>query len=175
MIAGAAALAVLIGACFLIEGPAWPLRYLRMSQMTGFSPAPERMPNLYGIATWLPWTAAAEIVFVGALGLLLWLTFRRTEDLGLAGAAAAAGGLLLSPHAYASDCALLIPLAVLTIQRQGAPNWLKGWAILLISPVVVLLLVSQKPFLGQILIAAFVATAILAGRDKPLSATAPLS
>ena len=175
MIAGAIAFTVLIATCFLIEGPGWPLRYLKMSQMGGFSPAAQRMPNLYGIASWLPWTTAIEIVFAGALVLLLWVTFRGTGDLGTAGAAAAAGGLLLSPHAYASDCGLLIPLAILIIQRKDLPSWLKGWAVLLISPAVVLLLVTEKPFLGQVLIAAFVVTAILVGRAKPPVAQTLLS
>ncbi len=60
----------------------------------------------------------------------------------------------------------LIPLSVLTIQRQNAPPWLKVWAVLLLSPVPTLLLVSQKPSLGQIFIVAFVVTAIIYGRVR---------
>jgi uncharacterized membrane protein len=74
--------------------------------------------------------------------------------------------LLVGHHSYAGDCALLIPLAVLTIQRQEMPHWLKVWAILLLSPACVFLLVSQKSFVGQVLIAAFVVTAIIVGRVK---------
>ena len=173
LIAGSIAGLALIASCFLIEGTEWPLRYAKISQMPAFSPAPERMPNLYGIASWLPRTAAAEIVGAAAIVVLLWAACRGSTNLGLAGAAAAACGLLLGRHAYAGDCALLIPLAVLTIQRQGAPSWLKVWAVLLLSPVPVLLLVSQKPLLGQMLIAAFVVTTIIVGRAKPLSRAAP--
>jgi len=173
LIAGAIAVLVWIAACFLIEGPKWPLQYAKISQIPEFSPAPERMPSLYGIASWLPWTAATEIVCAVAIVLLLWAACRGSTDLGMAGAAAAACGLLLGHHAYAGDCALLIPLSVLTLQRQSAPPWLKVWAVLLLSPALTLLLVSQRPLLGQILIAAFVVTAIVAGMAKPIGGAAP--
>ena len=156
LIAGAVAVAVWMVSCFLIEGSGWPLQYARMSQMAGFSPAPQRMPTLYGLASWLPWPAAAEIAGAVAIVLLLWAACRGSADLGMSGAAAAACGLLLGHHAYAGDCALLIPLAVLTIQRPGMPLWLKVWAVLLLSSAPVLLLVLDKPILGQISLAAFV-------------------
>jgi hypothetical protein len=173
LIAGAIAVLASLAACFLIEGPAWPRQYAKMLQMPQLSPAPERMPSLYGIASWLPWTAAIEIVCAVAIVLLLWAACRSSTDLGMAGAAAAACGLLLGHHAYAGDCALLIPLSVLTLQRQGTPPWLKASAVLLLSPAPTLLLVSQKPWLGQVLIAAFVVAAIVAGMAKPLSAADP--
>ena len=169
LMAGAIAAAVWIASSFLIEGPGWPLGYAKISQMPELSPGSARMPNLYGIASWIPWTAAAEIVGAVAIVLLLWAACRGGTDLGTAGAAAAACGLLLSHHAYAGDSALLIPLSVLTFQRPGAPLWLKVWAIVLLSPAPVLLLVSPKPFLGQMLIAAFVVTAIIFGKAKPLT------
>ncbi len=173
LIAGAIAVVALIAACFLIEGPEWPRQYAKILQMPALSPAPERMPTLYGIASWLPWTAAIEAVCAVAIVLLLWAACQSSTDLGMAGAAAAACGLLLGHHAYAGDCALLIPLSVMTLQRQSAPPWLKAWAVLLLSPAPTLLLVSQKPLLGQVLIAAFVITAVIAGRTEPASPIAP--
>jgi hypothetical protein len=59
------------------------------------------------------------------------------------------------------------------MQRQGVPPWLRIWAILMLSPVPVLLLVSQRPLLGQMLIAVFVVTALIVGTVKPLSRAAP--
>jgi hypothetical protein len=106
--------------------------------------------------------------------LLLWAACRGGADVGMSGAAAAACGLLLGHHAYAGDCALLIPLSVLTIQRPGVPLWLKVWAILLLPSAPVLLLVSQRPLLGQMAIAAFIVTAIVFGMAKPVSETAPV-
>ena len=166
--AGAIAVVAWVASCFLIEGSEWPLQYEKISQMPAFSPAPERMPNLYGIASWLPWTAATEIVGAVAITLLLWAACRSSTDVGTAGAAAAACGLLLGHHSYADDCTLLIPLSVLTIQRQGVPPWMKIWAVLLLSPAPVLLLVSQRPLLGQMLIAGFVVTAIIVGTARPI-------
>ena len=167
LIGGAMAFSVLILSCFVIEGPGWFVQYMKMSQLPEFSPATARMPNLHGLAAWLPWPTTTEIVGAAAVMLLLWAACRSDLDLGTAGAAAAACGLLLGHHSYAGDCALLIPLAVLTIQRQGLPHWLKVWAVLLLSPVPVLLLVSRRSFIGQVLIAAFVVTAIVFAKAQP--------
>jgi hypothetical protein len=153
--------AVLLGASFPIEGPGWPLRYWKALTDPHFSPAPARMANLRGIAWWLPWPGAVEAVLAIAVAYLLWTFFRRTPHLGLAGAGAAAGGLLLARHGYNYDFVLLIPLLVLTVQRPGIPAWLKGWAFLLLSPVATLLVVSNKPFLAQIAIVGFVIAALL--------------
>jgi len=169
MIAGAIATLALLASCFLIEGPQWPFRYLQMSHMPGFSPAAFKMANLLGVASWFPWPAALDAALSCALAVVLWVTIRGTDDLGTAGAAVAAGGLLLSPHSYANDLVLLIPLAVLTIQHPTLPPWLKGWAVLLLSPAPVLLLVSQRPWLGQVSIVGFVLIAIIAGRANPRS------
>jgi len=164
LIAGAIAVSALIACCFLIEGSGWPLQYAKMSQMPEFSPAAQRMPSVYGIASWLPWPVAAGIAGAVAVVLLLWAACRASADVGMSGAAAAACGLLLGRHAYAGDCALLIPLSVLTIQRPGVPAWLKVWAVLLLSSAPVLLLVLDRPFLGQVSIVAFVVAAMVAGR-----------
>ncbi len=169
LIAGAIATAVLLACCFSIEGPQWPIAYWRMSRMEGFDQAVGRMPNFHGIASWLPWAAPIQIALTAALVLILWLRLRATNDLGAAGAVVAAGGLVLSPHAYAYDLVLLIPLTVVTIQRPTVPRWLKRWAFAMLSPLPMLLLLTSKPWLGQVSIAAFVVTAIVAGRADPLS------
>jgi hypothetical protein len=167
LIGGAIAFSVLIASCFLIEGPGWLLQYMKMSQLPEFSPAAARMPNLHGLASWLPWPTTAEMAGAVAIILLLWAACRGGLDLGTAGAAAAACGLLLGYHSYAGDCGLLIPLSVLTIQRHALPHWLKVWAVLLLSPVTVLLLVSRRSFIGQVLIAGFVVTAIVFAKATP--------
>ena len=167
LIGGAVAFSVLIASCFVIEGPGWLLQYRKMSQLPQFSPAEARMPNLYGIASWLPWPTTAEIAGAIAIILLLWAACRSGLDLGTAGAAAAGCGLLLAHHSYARDCGLLLPLSVLTIQRHALPHWLKVLAVLMLSPVPVLLLVSQRPFIGQVLIAGFVVTAIVFAKVQP--------
>ncbi len=159
--AGATAAALLLGACFWIEGPAWPRRYLDVLTHPMFSPAAPRMANLRGIAWWLPWPGAVEIALAVAVAYLFWFFCRRTRDLGLAGAGAAAAGMLLGHHGQAGDFALLIPLLVFTVQRASTPGWLKCWAILLLTPLTTLLVVTNRPFLGQIPIVAFVVAALL--------------
>ena len=54
LIAGAGTFALLIAACFLIEGPGWVRHYLENSRLPSFSPAPERMPTLYGLSAGYP-------------------------------------------------------------------------------------------------------------------------
>jgi hypothetical protein len=159
--AAVAAGAVLLGACFWIEGPAWPLRYRDAVMHPQFSPAISRMANLRGIAWWLPWPGAVETVLAIAAVCLFWWFCRRTPHLGLAGAGAAAVGMLLGRHGQAGDFALLIPLLVFTLQRPAVPAWLKYWAVVLVTPVPTLLVVTSKPFFGQIAVVGFVVAALL--------------
>jgi len=171
--AGAAATAVLLAACFAIEGPSWPAHYLEVLRMPALSPAAYRMLNLHGIAYWTPWPAVVEVALSLAVIALLWSVCRRTPALGVAGAAAAAAGLLLSGHAYANDCALLIPLLAVTLQRHTVPMWLKVWALVLASPLPILVLVTDRPFTAQIAIVGFVAAALIwESRRRPLGAIA---
>ncbi len=167
--AGAATVAVLLAACFPIEGLAWPLRYWETVRRPIFSVADGRMPNLRGIACRLPGSTAIEVVAAAALILLLWRLCRHTGELGVAGAAAAACGLLLGHHGYANDCALLMPLAVVMLSKPG-PLWIRGWAALLLTPVVTWLLISSQPVWGQALAVGFVFAALLV-EDRKASRT----
>jgi hypothetical protein len=127
------------------------------------------MPTIAALAARLPWPVATEIVGAVAITVLLWAVCRRmTEDPGIAGAAAAACGLLVAHHALFADTALLIPLAVLTVQRQNAPFWLKACAVLVLSPVPFLLAyVLERPLVWQTLIAPFVIATVVAATMKP--------
>jgi len=174
LIAASAAGAVLLAACFWIEGPAWPRRYLEAVSQPQFSPAAPRMANLRGIAWWLPFSGAVEVVLAIGVAYLFWRFCRRTQDLGLAGAGAAAAGMLLGRHGQAGDFALLIPLLVFTVQRPAVPPWLKIWAVLLLTPIPTLLVVTEKPFLGQIPMVAFVIAALLRECLAPPPVSAPV-
>ncbi len=160
LVAGGVTAAALLAACFPIEGLAWPLRYWQVLSKPIFSVADGRMPNLRGIAYWLPASAAIEAVCAATLIILLWRVCRGTGEIGMAGAAAAACGLLLGHHGYANDCVLLMPLAVLILQKPG-PLWLRGWSALLLTPVVAGLLTSSKPVWGQALAVGFVFAALM--------------
>jgi hypothetical protein len=159
---GAAATALLLAACFAIEGPGWPAQYMEGFRMPVFSPAAYRMLNLHGIAYWTPWPAVVEVALGLVVIALLWVVCRRNSP-GMAGAAAAAAGLLVSGHAYANDCALLIPLLAFTLQRHTVPPWLKMWALVVASPlpILVLVLVLNKPYLGQFPIVGFAVAALI--------------
>jgi hypothetical protein len=163
IVAGAVSVSFLIALCFLIEGPQWPLRYWKMSQMAPFSPTPQVMPTIAGLVYRMPWPAAWEIVAAIAILLLLWTVCRRATDPGLAGAAAAACGLLVAHHALFADTALLIPLAVRTIQWPTTPFWLRGWAVIMLSPGPFLIATAlNNSLVWQALIAPFIVTAMLA-------------
>jgi len=164
---GGIAVSALLAACFSIEGPQWPLQYWKMVKPPAMAGGLERMPNLHGLACWLPWASAAEILGVAGIVWLLWRACRRNPDPGTAGAAAAACGVLLAIHSWAGDCSMMIPLAVMTIRRASTPRWLRFWAWALVSPLPLLLLISQMPFLGQILIVGFVASAVYAIAPGP--------
>jgi len=161
LIAGAVAGAVWLAVSFLIEGPNWVSGGLGMSRLPEFSPAANHMPTLFGLSVRLPWSTAVEIMAAVVVAALLWRFSRQTTGLGMAGAAAAASGLLLARHAYANDAALLIPLLVFSIQRVQTPAWLRSWALVLLSPVPVVLLASAGAAAGQLLILAFVPIALV--------------
>lgn len=159
LVAGGAAVAVLLAACFPIEGPAWPLQYWNILRAPVFS-VDARMPNLHGIAYRLPSSAVIEAVTAAALIILLWRVCRGTGEVGTAGAATAACGLLLGHHGYGYDCTLLMPLAVLMLWKPG-PLWVRGWAALLLTPLVIWLLISSHPVWGQALVVGFVFAALM--------------
>jgi hypothetical protein len=170
LIAGGISFLVLIASCFLIEGSQWPLRYAKMSQMAAFSPGSDVMPTISAMAARFPHPAATEIGGAIAILLLLAVVCQRIEDPGMAGAAAAACGLLVAHHALFADTALLIPLAVLTAQRADVPFWLKVWAIAMLSPVPFLLAyLWHNSLVWQGLISPFVVTAVLVASVKALT------
>jgi Glycosyltransferase family 87 len=159
--AGAITVAALVAACFPIEGLRWPRQYIALVRQPGFSVADGRMPNLRGLAWWLPGAAIIELAGATLLVLLLWRFCRRTPSLGKAGAAAAACGLLLGHHGYLNDCALLIPLAAIAVRDTPKPLWFRGWALASLTPIVALLLTSTASLAGQALCVALVFAALL--------------
>jgi Glycosyltransferase family 87 len=172
--AGAAGVAVLLGTCFLIEGPGWPRAYLEVIRKPIFSVADSRMPNLRGVAYWLPNQTLIEATLAILIVVLLWLACRRNLSPGWAGALAAASGLVLGHHAYANDCALLIPLAVLALQRP-LPAWMKIWGLLLLTPVLTLMLISRVPYTGQWLVVGYVIASLIRAIRAPQPSAASSS
>ena len=66
------------------------------------------------------------------------------------------GGLLLSYHAYLSDCALLLPAATVVYAEARNP-WLRLLGALLLTPFLYFLLIAERPatYSAQLAIAAF--------------------
>jgi len=160
LIAGALSIAALIAASFAIEGPGWPREYIRTVSLPDFSPGVRDMPNLNGLASWF---AGAGWVEVGASLVcvwLLWLVSRRAPPTAFAGAATAACGLLLSHHAYVGDCLVLVPLSALVLQSSAFPLWLRGWAVIVATPLLMFAVVSRTTYVGQAAAAGFVLAAM---------------
>jgi hypothetical protein len=179
LIAGAGSVLILLASCFAIEGPEWPLRYAKMVRMPEFAAAHDVIPTLSALTWRLPWPLTTEVALGLAIAVLLWMFCRRTSDLGMAGAAAAACGMLVAHHALFADTILLIPLGVMTIRRKGAPVWLKAFALLVLSPTPFLLAALwHKPLVWQALIAPFVIGAVIAAyffRYQPTASRAVAS
>jgi hypothetical protein len=156
----AAAAAVWTAACFAIEGPGWPAQYMEGFRMPVFSPAAYRMLNLHGLAYWTRWPTAVELFLALGIVAIVWMICRGSS-LGVSGAAAVTGGLLLGGHAYANDAAMLIPLLGFALGCEITPAWLKFWGLLLLTPLPIMVLVTDKPFNGQILIVGFAIAALV--------------
>ena len=135
--AGGAALLTVLS--FAGGGLSWPAEYYRTLTDNRVSPEAELMPNLHGLG--LPAAAEAALCLLAAVAA--WFIMRRVRfELGLA--AALLGGLLISYHAYVMDTVILIP-ALMTILLRADVDWLRLPAVLFLSPVPPLLLLSGPP------------------------------
>jgi hypothetical protein len=111
-----------------IEGIDWPIREFRSIQGERIGPA--EMPTFFGFSVWFRGHELIEIVLGFVLAaLVLWIILR-SPNMWTAMAAALAGGLLVSHHAYLYDAVVLMPLLLLTLESG------RGWrvAAILISP-----------------------------------------
>ena len=173
LISGGITCAFLLSTGFLIEGSTWPARYMAVFRESAFSPAEERMPNLRGLAHWLPQPVLVQLLLALALAALLVLVARKLDNIGFIAALAAACGLLLAPHGYGNDCALLIPLLAQLLSDKSFPAYARVWALLMATPVPILLLASDSPVAGQVMIVAFVVTVLMAVLLSAKSAESP--
>lgn len=125
---GAAGGLVLLLALSSIEGMDWPMRELHSIQGEHIGPA--EMPTFFGFSVWFRGHELIEIVLGFALAALVGWIVQRTPNMWGAMAAALAGGLLVSHHAYLYDAVVLMPLLLLALESG------RGWrvAVILISP-----------------------------------------
>ena len=128
-------------------------------------PRSTRHDELHGF----PRGGALEILCAALIVAVTWLVVRRTSfQAGLA--VVLVGGLLVSYHAYQSDCVLLLPAALLLASRlQG--HWTQLLGILLLTPPLYLSLYFGWAFLvPMVMVGFFCVTAVRLLRASPIQA-----
>jgi hypothetical protein len=131
------------------------------------------MPTLTGLLSMFGGGPALATAGAVAIAAGCWLLSRKLP-LPAAMALTLAGGLLVSPHAYAYDALLLLPALMLPFEGDY-PLWMQTWAVLLMTPVPYLILLSNNELPGHLAVtgytlALFAFEAVRAGRKAPLFA-----
>ncbi len=153
MAGGMAGGTFLLLASVAVEGPQWPLRFLALTQLPIFDPASERMPNLRGLLSAIHLGLGAEVALaLVALGTTYYLC--RRVPLATGAALAVAVGLWVGHHSYSYDCLLLLPVLLLPFE-EPLPAPLREWAALLLTPVPYLLLLTDSPGWGALVVAGY--------------------
>ncbi|MGC8884064.1 MAG: glycosyltransferase family 87 protein [Bryobacteraceae bacterium] len=158
LVAGAAAGGLLLLAlCFLAEGPGWVRQWMATVSDPRVHPRLEVMPTLRNLADMAGWPGWTYWILSGLAGLIVAFLSLRPSKIEPGLAAALAGGLAVSVHAYLPDAVLLLP-AFAMLRRQG----LRGPALwlwfLLLSPVPWLLWLQGRP--GSALFSVFMLVAL---------------
>jgi hypothetical protein len=129
----AAGSALLFALCFVAGGVDWPLEYFRLIREPANNPYQQFMPNLHGLVAGLPGAGPLELVGIAAIAWAVWIaSCSRRAEWGLA--AALAGGVLVAPHAYLADGALLIP-AWLLMRRSVKGIGIRLLSFALVTPI----------------------------------------
>jgi hypothetical protein len=130
---------------FAVAGVSWPAEYLRLLQKPELSPHIDGMPTLSGLFSGISqhfyFVTTYALATIG-VATLNWFVVFRTASREYAMAATCISGLLVTPHAYPYDCALLIPfLVALGFKTHSLP--VRYLATLVLMPVFSLLLWSH--------------------------------
>lgn len=173
LLGGAAGGAVILLVSFAAEGTDWPAKLLALSRTPEFTPAADRMPTLIGLLSMFGRSPALVVAGAAAIAAGCWLLGRKLP-LPAAMALTLAGGLLVSPHAYGYDALLLLPALMLPFEADY-PLWMQTWAVLLMTPIPYLILLSNNELPGHLVVtgytlALFAFEAVRAGRKAPLFA-----
>jgi len=123
----------LLAISFLVAGWDWPGEYLAEVFDPLVSPGLASMPNIHGLMFNFQQPRALEyLLSFTVIGLVWWVV--RNRSFGVAAAVTLMGSLLLSQHAYLTDCAILIP-PLLTLTRPNNGRLVRYCALLLLLPV----------------------------------------
>jgi hypothetical protein len=148
--AGCLTMAVL---SFCVEGFGWPAAWLAQSRLPDFEHAVNRMPNLRGLLSFLGGSFALELAMGVIVAIAVYFLSRRLP-LRISMAVALAGGLLLSHHAYVYDCPVLLPALLLAFEER-VPEWLRMWAVLLITPIPYMLILTNSELPGHLMVTGY--------------------
>ena len=153
MAGGMAGGALLLLVSTAVEGPQWLNRLLILARLSSFDPAGERMPNLRGLLSAVHLGMGVEVALaLIALGATYYLC--RRVPLATGAALALAVGLWAGHHSYSYDCLLLLPVLLLPFE-EPLPMPLREWAALLLTPVPYLLLLTDSPGWGALVVAGY--------------------
>lgn len=148
--------AVLIAGSFAAGGRNWPLHYYALLRAPATNPYGDLMPNLHGLFAGFPHAGAAEIAGAATVAMAVWVASRGPRpEWGFA--AALAGGILVAPHAYMADGALLIPV-LLPLNGRATNAWTQALRLYLLSPIPWVLLLTGNGFSTRCAICALVVT-----------------
>ena len=160
---------VLLAISFAAGGLRWPVEYYLTLTDSRVHPETAEMPNLHGLFADAPFSLALQFLFTVAIAVGAWRVARRSSfHHGLA--VALTGGLLISYHAYLSDCALLLPAAMI-IYTQTENRWLQLLAAVLLTPFVYFFILAPPPasHVLQLTISAFFAMSVAVALRKTRS------
>lgn len=138
-------LTIILLISFAVAGTGWPGEYLRLLQRPELSPHVDGMPNLRGLLSGIPrhsYFVTAYVLATISVVILNWFVVFRTANLEYAMAATCISGLLITPHAYLYDCALLIP-SLVALGFTTRSLRVRYLAILVLTPAFPLLLSSH--------------------------------
>ena len=136
--------AVLVLLCFAGAGPRALSLFAHTATLTQTNLGIDLMTNLRGL---FGGNLAAELSVAAALAVLVWFVSRRS-DLEWSWAVMLAAGLLMSHHAYAADCTILIPVLFLVLSRSRS-DVQRVLAFWLLTPLAYIWLYLDRGFFTQ--------------------------
>lgn len=156
---------------FAVGGWSWPVNYLAQLRSPAISPFQAQMPNLRGLFVGLQGAVYLEAVAAILVGWACWKAAKAPEP-AYGFAAVLLGGLLVSRHAYTSDCVILLPV-FLILRAFDDRRLLRTFSLLMILPAP-LLAPRPGPYLIQVaLVVIFFAIALAPSISTRPSAAAP--
>lgn len=134
---------LLVAVSFAVAGPRWPLEWYAAISDPKTHPGLDHMPNFFsfaynlGIGRWA-WAGIAATVAAA------WLALPRAASLAWGLSIVMTGSLLVVPHCYIIDCALLLP--ALWVFWKTARGWTRYLAAALLNPPAMLLIAASPPW-----------------------------